>query len=105
RNEFYLVIRSKTQESALKKALTNIVKICSVDHMPTLISRALPGIALEQTKIPPPGLPRRPDSQYFRIDRSDALWRYIERSQNIQIYWENPPDDLYAEIVVLQKQS
>ncbi|MFO7862279.1 MAG: type VI secretion system baseplate subunit TssK [Desulfosalsimonas sp.] len=105
RNEFYLVIRSKTQESALKKALANIVKICSVDHMPTLISRALPGIALEQTKIPPPGLPRRPDSQYFRIDRSDGLWRYIERSQNIQIYWENPPEDLFAEIVVLQKQS
>lgn len=105
RNEFYLVIRSKTGEAELKKALNNVVKICSIDHMPTLISRALPGISLEQSKIPPPGLPRRSDSQYFRLDRSDSLWRQIERSQNIQIYWENPPEDLYAELVVLKKQA
>lgn len=105
RNEFYLVLRSKTSEPELKKALNNIVKICSIDHMPTLISRALPGISLEQTKIPPPGLPRRPDSTYFRIDRSDSLWRYIERHQNIRISWEHFPEDLYAELVVLRKDT
>ncbi|MFP4667966.1 MAG: type VI secretion system baseplate subunit TssK [Desulfobacterales bacterium] len=105
RNEFYLVIRSRAGESELKKMLNNIAKICSVEHMPTLISRALPGIALEQSKVPPPGLPRRSDSLYFRIDRLDELWRHIERDQNIQIYWENPPGDLYVELVVLKKQS
>jgi len=105
RNEFYLVLRSQTPASQLEKALTNIVKICSIDHMPTLISRALPGIALEQTRIPPPGLPRRADSLYFRIDRSDALWQHIERDHTIQIYWEKPPEDLNTEIVVLQKES
>ncbi len=105
RNEFYLVLRSKTDAAGLQKTLKNIVKICSIDHMPTLISRALPGIALEQSKIPPPGLPRRPDSTYYRVDRSDALWRYVERHQNIRIYWENSPEDLAAELVVLRKDA
>lgn len=105
RNEFYVVLRGKTGEPELQKALANIVKICSIDHMPTLISRALPGIALEQSKIPPPGLPRRPDSTYYRIDRTDSLWRNIERHQNIQIYWEGYPEDLSADLVVLRKDS
>ncbi len=105
RNEFYLVLRCKTGEAELQKALANIVKVCSIDHMPTLISRALPGIALEQSRIPPPGLPRRPDSTYYRIDRTDSLWRHIERHQNIQIYWENYPEDLTADLVVLRKDA
>lgn len=103
RNDFYLVLRSKSDEKILKKALTNIVKICSTEHLSILISRSLPGIPLEHIKIPPPGLPRRPDSKYFQIDRTHTLWNFVERDHNIQIFWEPLPEDLQAEIVVLRR--
>jgi type VI secretion system protein ImpJ len=72
--------------------------------MPILISRALPGVPLEQNKIPPAGLPRRPDSFYFLIDREHSLWEFVQRHQNIQLYWEGAPKDMQAEIVILRRE-
>ncbi|MCF8104198.1 MAG: type VI secretion system baseplate subunit TssK [Desulfohalobiaceae bacterium] len=104
RNVFYLIIRSEQAEASILRAVSNIAKLCSIEQMPTLAARALPGVPLEQSKVPPPGLPRRPNSYYFRIDREHNLWEFVQRHQNIQLYWEAAPEDMQVEVVILRKE-
>jgi len=102
RNAFYLVIRTESEESLVLNALDNMAKLASVEKMTVLVSRALPAIPLSQTKVPPPGLPRRINSFYFLIDREHRLWEDIQRSGTIQFYWIDPPEDMSVEIVILR---
>ena len=69
----------------------------------TLVARALPGIPLEHVDVPPPGLPRKAHSHYFRIARENPLWEHVEKDKNIVLIWDECPEDLKAEIVVLKK--
>ncbi len=103
RNEFYLVLQTSRSESTLLEEINNVVKLCSLDCVFTLVARALPGIPLEHVPVPPPGLPKKKDTYYFRIDREDKLWDYVQREKNIALAWEGYPEDLKVEVVVMRK--
>ena len=83
--------------------MKNIAKVSSTEYMTTLVGRALPGISLEYSLIPPPGLPTRSNSYYFKINQSDPQWIEIHKSQSISLFWQQAPKDTQAEIVVLRK--
>ncbi|MBT8490049.1 MAG: type VI secretion system baseplate subunit TssK [Deltaproteobacteria bacterium] len=102
RNIFYLVIRTNIDPDSVPEIIQTIAKLSSSDHISTLISRALHGVSLEQSLVPPPGLPRRPNSFYFKIDHYGSQWSDVQRSQNISLYWDTAPDDLLADIVILR---
>ncbi|MDY6903489.1 MAG: type VI secretion system baseplate subunit TssK [Thermodesulfobacteriota bacterium] len=104
RNAFYLVIRTETDEAGILNALSNTAKLASAEKINMLVSRALPAIPLTQTKVPPPGLPRRMNSLYFLIDREHHLWEDIQRSGTIHFYWVAPPPDMDVEIVILRNE-
>ena len=103
RNVFYLVLRTAEKQDKVLDVMQNIAKVSSVEYMPTLIGRALPGISLEYSLIPPPGLPTRPNSFYFKLDHSHPQWIEIQKSQSICLYWSKAPKDTKAEIIVLRK--
>ena len=102
RNAFYLVVRTDNEPNTVPENIQKIAKLSSSEYIGTIISRALHGINLEQSPVPPPGLPRRPNSFYFKIDHNSSQWSDVQRSQNISLYWDTAPEDVIAQIVVLR---
>ncbi len=103
RNIFYLVLRSSTAPDEWEQTVMSMIKISSAERLPVLIRRALPGMPLDRITVLPPGLPRRPDSCYFKLDRSGAEWEEIHRQQNICVYWGRAPEDANADIVIIRR--
>lgn len=102
KNRFWLVLRTETEKAELLKAMERVIKLSSKQEMGTLIARAVPGIPLERFETPPPGLPRRSDAHYFRIDTDNPFWEQIRATSTATLFWEGAPKDLVAEIVVLR---
>ena len=102
RNHFWLGLRTEKDAGEVNEAVRHVAKLCVKKNMTTLISRAVPGIPLEHFPAPPPGLPRRANSHYFRIDQSSTLWSEVEKGKTISLFWDSAPEDLTAEIIVLR---
>ncbi len=103
RSQAYLLLRSGSPKEELEGLVHRTVKISSVERMPTLVRRALPGMSLDQISVVPPGLPRRPDSLYFKLDRSSTDWEDIQKHGNICQFWSGAPDETVAEIIVIKR--
>ena len=103
RHVFYLVLRTAENQDKVLKVMKDIAKVSSIEYIKTLVDRALPGIPLEYCLIPPPGLPTRANSFFFKIDQSHSQWVEIQKGQSICLYWDQAPKDTKAEIIVLRK--
>ncbi|WP_456324907.1 type VI secretion system baseplate subunit TssK [Desulfonauticus submarinus] len=103
RNDFYLALHTSLDKNSVLESVSQLVKLCSSQEVLTLVSRALPGIPLNYIEVPPPGLPKKMNSHYFRIARENKLWEYVERDRDIALVWEGCPEDLKVEVVVLKK--
>ena len=101
-NQYWLVLRSETGGDDLITAVDKVVKLSARRNLSTLIARAIPGVGLEYFPTPPPGLPRRAHSYYFRIDQASRQWKDIEAAQTVSLFWDTAPEDLSAEIIVLR---
>ena len=102
RNVFYLAVKTDDDPDRTIESIRTIAKLSSPEHIGTLISRALHGIRLEQTAVPPPGLPRRPNVFYFRIDHNSPQWTDVQQSRNISLHWDTAPEDTRVEIIILR---
>lgn len=103
RNRFYLVFRTEADPKMVLQYVTTIAKLSSRAHMPILIARALPGIKVEHLPVPPQELPRRAHSIYFSVDVHSDLWPLVQKGQNIALYWDNAPEDLQVEMMVVTR--
>jgi type VI secretion system protein ImpJ len=101
RNRFYLVLKTEEDPKVILQSVVTVAKLSSREHLPILIARALPGIKLEHLPIPPQELPRRARSIYFAIDHHSDQWRMVAKGHNIALYWDNAPEDLQAELMVV----
>lgn len=104
RNVFHLILRSSsTGAEQIKEQVQRRAKISSSELIPVLIKRALPGTELQEITVLPVGVPSRPDSAYYRLNRGDDHWLEIQKNQNICLYWNESPADLAAELVITKK--
>lgn len=103
RNRFYLVFRTEADPKMVLQYVTTIAKLSSRTHMPILIARALPGVKVEHLPVPPQELPRRAHSIYFAVDVHSDLWPLVQKGQNIALYWDNAPEDLQVELMVVTR--
>jgi type VI secretion system protein ImpJ len=103
KNRFYLVFRTETDPKMVLQYVTTIAKLSSRTHMPILIARALPGVKIEHLPVPPQELPRRAHSIYFAVDVHSDLWPLVQKGQNIALYWDNAPEDLEVELMVITR--
>ncbi len=101
-NAYWLVLRTTENLEQIQDSLKHVVKLSSVQNLTTLIARAVPGIPLEYSPEAPSSLPRGANAYYFKIDNDSGLWRDVEESRHIAMYWDTAPKDLFAEIVVLR---
>jgi len=101
RNRFYLVLRTEKEPHEVIQSLRSIAKLGTRENLPILIARSLPGISAEHLPQPPQELPRRAHCIYFQIDHHSELWAQVQKGQNMAIYWDDAPEDLEAELMVV----
>lgn len=103
-NRFYLVCKTEEDPKSVLQSLTSIAKLSAREHLPILIARALPGIKLEHLPLPPQELPRRANTIYIAIDHHSDHWSFVTKGNNIALYWDNAPEDLEVELMVVGRQ-
>jgi len=101
RNRFYLVLKTEEDPKLTLKSIETMAKLSSREHLPILIARALPGVGLEHLPVPPQELPRRARSIYFSINHRSDQWALVQKNNNIALYWDNAPEDLEVELMVV----
>jgi type VI secretion system protein ImpJ len=103
RNRYYIVMRTETDPDEAVRSFLSEAKVGTSAQLPTLISRALPGIETLHMAAAPQGLPRRAYSIYFRIEQVSEGWSAVEQFGNLAIYWSGAPADLSLDVVVLRR--
>jgi len=103
RNRYYLVMRTEADPDATVRSFTAEAKIGTLEQLPTLINRALPGIEAIHLPVAPQGLPRRAYSSYFRIEQVSEEWVEVEQQGNLAVYWSSAPEDVNIDVVVLRR--
>jgi type VI secretion system protein ImpJ len=101
KNRFYLACRTTEEPQTVLQSLVAIAKLSARTHLPILIARALPGIGLEHLPVPPQELPRRANTLYLAIDHHSEQWGFVTKGNNISLYWDNAPEDLEVELMVI----
>lgn len=104
RNRFYLVLRTEEDPKPVLQSVATTAKLSSRERLPLLIARALPGVELEHLQVPPQELPRRAGSIYFAVDSNCDQWVLIEKGNNIALYWDNAPEDLDVELMLVGRK-
>ena len=101
--DFYLVVTTVSAFEASEKSLLTAAKLSSRDTVEILQERSLPGVGLVYLSAVPPGLPRRPNSYFLRIDIHDDQWSSVVRQENVALLWDEAPEDTKIELVVVRK--
>jgi len=102
-NCFYLVFKTDHDPKEISCSLSNMAKLSSRERLPLLIERALPGIGIEHLPIPPQELPRLALSTYFSIDSRSQQWELVQKGNNIALYWDEAPNDLVVELMIVER--
>ena len=100
---FFLIVNTDGDFAEGQKSLLTAAKLASRDVVETLVERSLPGVGMIYLQTAPPGLPRRPNAHYFRIDVHDDQWSSVVRQENAALLWEEAPEDVKIELVVVRK--
>jgi len=103
-NRFYLVLKTEDDPKNVLQSISTAAKLSTREQLPLLIARALPGIGIEHLPVPPQELPRRANSIYFAIDHHSDQWALVTRGHNLALYWDNAPEDLGAELMVVGRK-
>ena len=103
-NRFFLVLDTEQEPGAILQSFTGLAKIGSREALPLLIARALPGVKVKYLENVPQELPRRPGSLYFQIDHHGELWQQVQRSNQLAIFWDEAPQGLKAELMVVGRR-
>jgi len=86
RTRWIIGIGSQVGESELITATPRLVKICSKEFLPKLVSRALPGLTLRHLSVAPPAISPKLDMQYFSIDKAGPCWDHMVATRLIGVY-------------------
>jgi len=101
--DFYLIVNTTSKFEESETSLLTAAKLSSRDTVEILQERSLPGVGLVYMTSVPPGLPRRPNSYYLRIDIHDDQWSSVVRQENVALLWDEAPEDTKVELVVVRK--
>ena len=86
RSRWIFGIHAAIGEAEVIAKSPQLVKICSREFLPKLVSRALPGLKLSHLPVPPPALSPRLETQYFGIDKAGPCWEHIIQTRELAIY-------------------
>ncbi|MDR0331007.1 MAG: type VI secretion system baseplate subunit TssK [Chitinispirillales bacterium] len=93
----FIGVASETQQKALVVHVLQRMKVCSRDKLDQLVSTSSPGLTLIHAQKIPEGLAAKPGYAYFAVDKQSLLWRDVEASGTLGIYF---PGDEYGDAKV-----
>ncbi len=82
---FYLGFETDMDDDKIDREVS-FLKMGSVEDLPTLINRRLPGLMLRRVRRTPIGLPDRPNNHYFRMSRDGRFWDSILGTKVLSSY-------------------
>jgi type VI secretion system protein ImpJ len=100
-SRWILAVRSGIGEAEVISAVPRLVKVCSKEFLPKLVSRALPGLKLSHVPVPPPAISPRVDYQYFSIDKVGPCWDHMVQTKKVSIYAPGELPDAEIELMVV----
>ena len=103
RSDLYLVIRTEVPFEQLLGSFGSYAKLGAAEQVDVYVERALPGIRAEYLQVRPEALPHRPHASYFQIDRRDPSWEAVEGERALALLWDDAPDDLKVELVMVRR--
>jgi len=102
-NAFYLVFNTSQPFEEHLPGLLTTAKLAARSDVADLVDRSLPGLGMVHMQIAPPGLPRRANAHYVRIDTQDRMWSTVQQAREIALHWAEAPEDLKIEFVVVRR--
>lgn len=100
RNIFTLVVSTTAELKTVVQSFQQNGKIAGPDDVQNLVTRALPGLPSRHRLAPPPGMPKRSDSAYFKLDHNHNHWLGVRNARSICLVWDEAPDDINIELVI-----
>lgn len=97
--KLYLVLRTHQERGEWLDAFQRYSKLGTPSLVPAYQARALPGIEKHLLEVRPEGLPQRPNSTYFALDRHSEAWAAVEKEGLLELAWPGAPEDLSVELV------
>jgi len=88
-------------EADLINAVPRLAKICSMQFLPKLVERALPGLTLTHLSVPPPAVQAKIDYQYFTVDKAGPCWDHMVKSREFGVYVPGELPDPQIELTVV----
>jgi type VI secretion system protein ImpJ len=88
-------------EAELIESTPRLVKICSREFLPKLVSRALPGLRLSHMPVPPPAVSPRLETQYFAIDKAGPCWEHMVTTRQLALYVPGELPEPEVELMVV----
>lgn len=101
--DYYLVVNTGADFEEILPSLLTTAKIASVESVPVILERSLPGVGLIHAASVPPGLPRKANAYYMKLDHHDDMWASVSRMNDIAVSWADAPEDLELQLVILRK--
>jgi type VI secretion system protein ImpJ len=101
-HRYWLLAQTSASAEEVVRGVSRVGKLASAENLVALVARAIPGIPLIPYDGVPAGLPQRANTQYFQIDASNRFWPDIIKAESISLYWNEAPQDLKLEVIVLK---
>jgi type VI secretion system protein ImpJ len=101
----YLAVSADMAESDLIRKSSQLLKVCSANHIEHLIKQALPGMTLTHMSAPPSAIPMKLKYQYFALSQSGIAWEAVQRSRNLAVYIPGDFVNPQIELVILLPQA
>jgi type VI secretion system protein ImpJ len=86
RSTWYLAVRAEMGDVELVSGVPQLVKICSEKFIGELVKRALPGLPLAHSPVPPAAIAARVEMQYFLVSKSGPFWDHVMSTKHVGIY-------------------
>lgn len=101
-NSVYLLLRTSEASRKFLDSFINFSKIGAANQVEVYARRALPGVPVIHLQGKPIGISSQPNTHYFMFEREGYEWGYVEDSAQIGLIWNEAPDDLVVEIVMVR---
>lgn len=95
---FVLAVYADIPIDTIRAHFATQIKIAPVEQIHTLVSKALPGIAINPIAIAPRQIPYHANFAYFSLMNHNPLWQLLEKSAGIALHVGSPMPGLKMEL-------
>ncbi len=89
-SQFLISVRSSAPFDDIRNKLPHLSKIASWNDMNSILNAAVQGAAIEMAYKPPPQIPIKSGTTYFRIAPDNQYWKNVMVERRLAVYLPDP---------------